>query len=205
MKTINFIKMQDLADYINAADEWPADVEDIIEANGWVSDTGEIYGVCHNDKEKVIMDGDGKAIVTSCEPEPEEPTYDVFFNDNEKSNNLGLDLTYDEALDIIKDRRNPYFDDYKGGSVSIVNTETEEAVYTEEIEGDPKWEDMSYEEKEEQVRTLDESYDFGQYDSVEEAADNVVTGYKEDPDWFDFRVLDVDGFREDLEYFIKRR
>ena len=40
--------MQDLADYINAADEWPADVEDIIERNGWVSDCGTKFGVFHS-------------------------------------------------------------------------------------------------------------------------------------------------------------
>lgn len=54
--------MQDLADYINAADEWPADVEDIIERNGWVSDCGTEFGVCHNDREKVIINDEGKAV-----------------------------------------------------------------------------------------------------------------------------------------------
>ena len=54
--------MQDLADYINAADEWPADVEDIIERNGWVSDCGTKFGVCHNDREKVIINYEGKAV-----------------------------------------------------------------------------------------------------------------------------------------------
>ena len=54
--------MQDLADYINAADEWPADVEDIIERNGWVSDCGTEFGVCHNDQEKVIINDEGKAV-----------------------------------------------------------------------------------------------------------------------------------------------
>lgn len=54
--------MQDLADYINAADEWPADVEEIIERNGWVSDCGIEFGVCHNDREKVIINDEGKAV-----------------------------------------------------------------------------------------------------------------------------------------------
>ena len=54
--------MQDLADYINAADEWPADVEDIIDRNGWVSDCGTEFGVCHNDREKVIINDEGKAV-----------------------------------------------------------------------------------------------------------------------------------------------
>ena len=58
----NSYTMQDLADYINAADEWPADVEEIIERNGWVSDCGTEFGVCHNDHEKVIINDEGKAV-----------------------------------------------------------------------------------------------------------------------------------------------
>lgn len=59
--------MQDLAGYINAADEWPADVEDIIEQNGWVSDCGTEWGVCHNGDEKVIVNENGEAIVVPVE------------------------------------------------------------------------------------------------------------------------------------------
>lgn len=59
----NITTISDLADYINEADEWPIDVEDIIERNGWVSDTGTEFGVYHNDSEKVIIDDEGKAKV----------------------------------------------------------------------------------------------------------------------------------------------
>lgn len=62
MNIENPYTMQDLADYINAADEWPADVEDIIQRNGWVSDCGTEFGVCHNDREKVIINDEGKAV-----------------------------------------------------------------------------------------------------------------------------------------------
>ena len=56
-------KMEDLANYINKADEWPTDVEDIIERNGWVSDCGTEFGVCHDGKNKVVMDDNGQAKV----------------------------------------------------------------------------------------------------------------------------------------------
>lgn len=61
MKTIN--TMSELADYINNADEWPADVEDIIERNCWISDCGTEFGVCHNSTEKVVIDDNGHAKV----------------------------------------------------------------------------------------------------------------------------------------------
>ena len=60
-KTIS--TMEELAEYINEADEWPADVEDIIEANGWVSDTGSEWGVCHDDNQKVVLNERGEAEV----------------------------------------------------------------------------------------------------------------------------------------------
>lgn len=55
--------MDDLADYINAADEWPSDVEDIIERNGWVSDTGTEFGICHDDTRRVVVNERGIAEV----------------------------------------------------------------------------------------------------------------------------------------------
>lgn len=55
--------MQSLADYINESEDWPLDVEDIIEENGWVSDCGTEFGVCHNETDKVVMNDAGVAIV----------------------------------------------------------------------------------------------------------------------------------------------
>lgn len=63
-------------------------------------------------------------------------TFDIHFNDNENSNNMG----FNESLDYCKDyitRRNgcglSYFADYKGGTVSIVDNATGEEVYSEEV------------------------------------------------------------------------
>ena len=53
-----------LADYINDNNDWQLDVEDIIEQNGWHSDCGDTYGVCHDDNNnKVVINEQGNAEV----------------------------------------------------------------------------------------------------------------------------------------------
>ena len=54
--------MEELAEYINESDEWPIDVEAIIEENGWVSDCGTEFGVCHDASQKVVINDEGKAV-----------------------------------------------------------------------------------------------------------------------------------------------
>ncbi|KNB60991.1 hypothetical protein [Chryseobacterium sp. Hurlbut01] len=65
-----------------------------------------------------------------------ERTFNVVFNDSENSNDKGFELSYKEAKDYI-DRNNgtneSYFEDYKGGIVSIVDNESGETVYEEEV------------------------------------------------------------------------
>ena len=126
--------MQDLANYINGKDEWPADVEDIIEENGWVSDTGEIYGICHNDDERLIFDGDGETAIIVANG---EFTYDVMFNDDTKSDTMGFHSSLQECINFI-DLYNgnpnvPYFGDYKGGIVQIINNESKEVVFSADV------------------------------------------------------------------------
>ncbi|MBS6328005.1 MAG: hypothetical protein KH425_00155 [Prevotella bivia] len=63
-------------------------------------------------------------------------TYDIYFNDAEKSNNNGFKMNIEEAKDYINQyngTNDSYFADYKGGIVSIVCNETEEEVYSEEV------------------------------------------------------------------------
>lgn len=67
MKT-NIRTMEALAEYYNSSEDYPADLEDIIEANGWVSDTHKQWGVCHNDTEAVIIDDSGNAFVKTVLP-----------------------------------------------------------------------------------------------------------------------------------------
>lgn len=54
--------MEELAEYINESEEWPIDVEAIIEENGWVSDCGTEFGVCHDASQKVVINDEGKAV-----------------------------------------------------------------------------------------------------------------------------------------------
>lgn len=63
-------------------------------------------------------------------------TYDIYFNDSENSNNKGFELSLEEAkayIDQYNGTNESYFEDYKGGIVSIVDNDTEETVYEEEI------------------------------------------------------------------------
>ena len=63
-------------------------------------------------------------------------TYDVMFNDDCDSNNVGIHGSYSECLTWIENNRNDsstYFGDYKGGTVSIICEELEEYVYNESI------------------------------------------------------------------------
>ena len=63
-------------------------------------------------------------------------TFDVVFNDDCDSNSKGFSESYEYCLDYIKTyngTNESYFADYKGGTVSIVNNDTEEYVYSENI------------------------------------------------------------------------
>ena len=60
-------------------------------------------------------------------------TYDIHFNDSENSNNMGFKLSYTECESYIKNHKDSYFQDYKGGEVSIVCNETGETIKEVEI------------------------------------------------------------------------
>ena len=62
--------------------------------------------------------------------------YDVYFNDDDNTNNEGWLETYGACKNYINTTNGTnegYFADYKGGTVSIYNTETEEDVYMETV------------------------------------------------------------------------
>lgn len=62
--------------------------------------------------------------------------YDVCFDDDDNSNNKGWNETYGYCKNYIDSNNgtnNSYFEDYKGGSVSIYNKEREEDVYLEVV------------------------------------------------------------------------
>jgi hypothetical protein len=58
--------------------------------------------------------------------------YDVHFNDDQDSNNKGFKLSIKECKDYIEAYNGTdtsYFEDYKGGTVSIIEIETGEIVF----------------------------------------------------------------------------
>ena len=62
--------------------------------------------------------------------------YDVCFNNDDSSNSKGWNETYGYCKNYIEDNNGTnesYFADYKGGTVSIYNNETEEDVYMETV------------------------------------------------------------------------
>lgn len=63
-------------------------------------------------------------------------TYDVYFNDENNSNNEGFSSSYEDCMgwiDLNRHDKSTYFGDYRGGTVSIICNETGEEVYTEVI------------------------------------------------------------------------
>lgn len=63
-------------------------------------------------------------------------TFDILFNDDNNSNNKGFAVSIEEAKDYINrynGTNESYFEDYKGGIVSIICNETEEVVFETEV------------------------------------------------------------------------
>lgn len=96
--------------------------------------TGEFYmdthGVIHHEH---WFDEDGNdAIEVLCDIR----TYDVVFNDSENSNGKGFEQSLEYCKGYIESFNGTdesYFEDYKGGVVSVVCNETGETVYEEEV------------------------------------------------------------------------
>lgn len=80
-----------------------------------------------------------KIVTTDCKQETEtncEQVYDVVFNDDTASNCKHINSTYECCMQWIEANRHDnttYFADYKGGTVSIVEVNTGNYVYTENI------------------------------------------------------------------------
>ena len=65
------------------------------------------------------------------------------------------------------------------------------------------WTNFCWEEKIRQVLLIDETYMFStSYSSVEDAVYNVIIGYENDPEWFDFEVEDFGQFEQDLKILL---
>lgn len=63
-------------------------------------------------------------------------TFNVVFNDDYDSNDLGMDVDMQDAIEYIKSwngTEHSYFKDYKTGTVSVVCNETGNTVYHETV------------------------------------------------------------------------
>jgi hypothetical protein len=63
-------------------------------------------------------------------------TYDVHFNDETDSNDKEFAKSFEYCKDYIETHNgtdHSYFEDYKGGTVSIVCNETEEVAFETEV------------------------------------------------------------------------
>ena len=58
--------LEEFAEFINAADEWKLEFDDIIVANGWIKMQDE-WHICHDGKQMIYFDDNGKAQVTPIE------------------------------------------------------------------------------------------------------------------------------------------
>ncbi len=62
------------------------------------------------------------------------------------------------------------------------------------------WSDMSSDEQEQNVRQMNDTYNFAtDYEDAKAAAAAVRTAYEADPSWFGFEVDDLDEFESDIE------
>lgn len=67
----------------------------------------------------------------------EKETYDVVFNDDEKSDRKGWRATFEECKDYIETyngTNESYFEDYKGGVVAIVSNTTSDIIFEKGVE-----------------------------------------------------------------------
>lgn len=63
-------------------------------------------------------------------------TYNIFFNNNESSNDLGFKSSLEDCKNYIEmhnGSNHSYFEDYKGGTVSVVCNENGETVFETEV------------------------------------------------------------------------
>jgi len=108
------------------------DTDDVIEEE---DDNVFFYGMSKEAMDKDIADkGEDSMldfVIVSYEKIEPENTYDVHFNDDTSSNNLGFTTSLEHCLDYIEMHNgssNSYFGDYKGGTVSVVCNETGQTI-----------------------------------------------------------------------------
>lgn len=63
MKIEEIKTLEELKDYINSHEDWMVEVNDVIEHNGWIDETGISVGICNDGKKRLIFDSEMKAII----------------------------------------------------------------------------------------------------------------------------------------------
>ena len=108
-------------------------VNENLDARDFTIESNEIVITYFNEMQKTDI---LNAIEVMNAANTESLTYNVFFNDNENSNDLGFksDLEYcKNYIEMHNGSNHSYFEDYKNGTVSIVCNETEETVFETEV------------------------------------------------------------------------
>lgn len=59
--------LRQLEEYINQHEDWMLEVNDVIEANGWIDETGISLGICNDGKRRLMFNVDMKAIIVDME------------------------------------------------------------------------------------------------------------------------------------------
>ena len=86
--------LEQFADLINAADSWKLEFDDIIFANGWTP-IFDAWHICHDDKNMIYFDDNGKAQVTSIED----------LETKQIDRNFKLFLILEELENLVKERK----------------------------------------------------------------------------------------------------
>jgi len=63
MKATEVKTLNQLVEFINEREDWSLEVSNIIANNGWHDETGSVYGVCSDGKQKVAINEQGQAEV----------------------------------------------------------------------------------------------------------------------------------------------
>ena len=90
----NKMKLEEFAALINKADEWRLEFDDIIFANGW-TEIFDAWHICHDDKNMIYFDDNGKAQVTSIED----------LETKQIDRNFKLFLILEELENLVKERK----------------------------------------------------------------------------------------------------
>ena len=128
----------------NAWDDSPTDENDfdytdeerIREFNNFTDDvwTYAIFEVENDDEALITNPWGSRNFISNQVIRDMKKTYDVHFNDDNNSNNKGFSESLEycqEYINIHNGTNHSYFEDYKGGNVSIICNETDGIIHTE--------------------------------------------------------------------------